>query len=195
MDINISDRFTARDVVDANSNYTPTGIIRLYDKDGNLIVEKHNMIVKTGRDLIYKCFLVNAFSSTFLAGNDVNFELQQRYSLSVNFSYIQEGSVKTTEGLTYEMIKNAESTTQNNDSVIVRKTLVPTVELDANELTLKLTASFNGSDTFTKFNQIYLTYGVENNNTIPQQLFSRVALDPVFIGADGTYTLKYTIYF
>ena len=52
MDINISDRFTARDVVDTNSNYTPTGIIRLYDKDGNLIVEKHNMIVKTGRDLI-----------------------------------------------------------------------------------------------------------------------------------------------
>lgn len=195
MDINISDRFTARDVVDANSNYTPTGIIRLYDKDGNLIVEKHNMIVKTGRDLIYKCFLVNAFSSAFLAGNDINFELQQRYSLSVNFSYIQEGSVKTTEGLTYEMIKNAESTTQTNDSVIIRKTLVPTVELDANELTLKLTASFNGSDTFTKFNQIYLTYGVENNNTIPQQLFSRVALDPVFIGADGTYTLKYTIYF
>ena len=187
--MNIIDTYKPSDDATIKKNScTPAGIIKIYDKDGNLVVEKHNMIVKSGRTLIFNSFLHKIFSSTELTAMGIKPLSDNQFDLKANFSYLAN-PIKTTESLTLDQIQVAEGASGDNN--VIRKELDPEITIDADALSIKLTASFAGTETFTKFNQIYLTY-VDGNIS---NLFSRVALDPVYIGSDGTYTLTYTIYF
>ena len=187
--MNIIDTYKPSDDATIKKNScTPAGIIRIYDKDGNLVIEKHNMIVKSGRKLIFNSFLQKIFSSTDLTTNGIAQLSDNQFDLKANFSYLAN-PIKTTESLTLDQIQVAEGASGDNN--VIRKELDPEITIDADSLSIKLTASFAGTETFTKFNQIYLTYVDSSTST----LFSRVALDPVYIGSDGTYTLTYTIYF
>ena len=56
--IDLSDNIKVTDKIHNNANRAPiTGVIRIYDKDGNLVKETHNMIVNGGRILLYGLFL------------------------------------------------------------------------------------------------------------------------------------------
>lgn len=169
----ISDSVSVND----NLGVSPIGIVRLYDNDGNLILETHNMVVKSGREIIFKLF------KHFVCGIDDTTDYNGE--ILVNFSYTSKG-VKTVSELTLSDIE-----TDSTNSISAS----PSITIDDTNLNIKFKVSVAGNNTFMKFNQIYLTYVKKDDTESNKTLFSRVAIDPVFIGSNGNYDLEYTLYF
>jgi len=187
MEINIKDLINIQDEM----VQTPKGIIRIYNEKGELIKECHNMVVKSGRKLLYELFKTYVLKNTKkqIDENDSTPVNISNATFKINFSYLKE-AIKTVSDLSLSDI----ATISGNDGVI--NTVVPTVEYDDTDLKVIFKTSITGNTDFKKFNQIYLSYTADDewddNNVI---LFSRVAMDPVFLGANGTYSIYYSIYF
>lgn len=177
-----------KEIKDKNSikdNCDFKGIVKLYDENGNLLMTTHNLIVFSGRKIIMDAFrkLLNlGDTSTITEGN----------SLYFNFGYTGN-SIITSSDLTYKDVKPSNSDSGFFYQVNVSDSSLPlTITEESNELCLSFTITITGSETFQKFDEIFLSYGTNDSD---QTLFSRVAMDPVFLGVNDTYSLKYSIYF
>ena len=170
----ISDSISVND----NLGVTPIGIVKLYDKSGKLILKTHNMVVKTGRLQLFNIFLKT------MCGNAKSDTEDYTGSMLVNFSYTGNG-IKTTPDLDINALKNG-----SEDGV----SAVPIIEYNDADLSATFKVNLSGNNSFKRFNQIYLTYAKDNDSSNPI-LFSRVAIDPVYIGSNGSYSLEYTLHF
>lgn len=201
--IYIDDKYTVRD--GASAPLRPKGIVKFYDDKGNILFENHNMVVESGRRLLFDMFMRIAIQKTDGSDQIANVvaSAKDEYSdngvgIKVNFSYLDD-VIKTNEKLTINEIRSKLETTNATSSI---KIIKPTIEANRNDLSITFKTTISGNESFTKFNQVYLTFvpfgdttTIETVNDDAAILFSRVALDPVYIGAEGTYTLFYTLYF
>lgn len=158
------------------------GIVSIYDKNHNLVSKNHNMIVMDGRK-----FLLNLFRiATNISITNIE-EYPQSCYLYFNFGYLGQGSPRTAYNLKYNMV------TGNNSTIHSERMLEANLINSENTLGLSFTATIKGSEEFQRFDEIFLSLKSDTDNT--DYLFSRVSMDPVFLGTDGEYTIQYNIYF
>lgn len=151
------------------------GHICIYDEQNNIILETHNNVVLSGRQLLYKLF-INAINKTTPKSTD----------FKINLSYLSD-PVETKNNLTYT---NINETASDIFSAAINNT---NYDSDVNNLSITFNVTINNTSesNITKFNQIYISYNTDGVET----LFSRAVIDPVYLGASASYTLKYTLYF
>lgn len=189
----INDPININDTFDSNPI---KGVVRIYDMDGNLVVEKHNMVVKTGRHLLYNLFKLYVIDNSTTRNTWSSADNKDKIaSMIMCFSYA-DNPIKTNQDLTLKQIEDNEKGSIKTE---------PSMDISADETELKITfkATINGSENFQKFNQIYFKYWYKEagstfesaSNAGDVSLFSRVAMDPVFLGSDGVYSIHYSLYF
>ena len=214
--IDLSDNIKVTDKVHNNANRAPiTGVIRIYDKDGNLVKETHNMIVNGGRILLYGLFLryglygdvsdesklTAKFPQTNITGlsnNQLTNPVIADFkcgTFGVHFGYTSE-TVKTVSSMNLDDVNEITSSTQDSYLDINDSSSGADVDFDVYELKVTFKSTIKGDTWFQKFNQIYLTYKLPAEGGEQQEyLFSRVVMDPVFLGEDGEYSIHYSLYF
>ena len=180
------------DNIQIDDDHKLKGIIRIYDKNQKLIAETHNMIVFSGRQLFFRLFCSGfAFFANSASASTNNLQLY------INFGYLGEARV-TEQNSTYnDFFNSAHSPIK---TILINESNCSIQGLDENAgqdstnttLALTITVSISGSSEFQKFDEIGLSFtdALSQNHV----LFSRAPMDPVFLGADGKYTLKYSIY-
>lgn len=159
------------------------GIVSIYDKNHNLVSKNHNMIVMDGRKFLLNLFKI-ATGISFTNSDEVN-DYPQSCNLYFNFGYLGQGSPRTAYNLTYSMV------TGNNSAIHSEKVSSAVLINSENTLGLSFTATIKGSEEFQRFDEIFLSLKTDTTD----YLFSRVSMDPVFLGTDGEYTIQYNIYF
>ena len=227
--LNISEKYTVSDEINtensSHSNPPIKGVISIYDKDGNLVKRVNNMVVSTGRYLLYGLFLNYALygdpattkamgvlpgTSFKLTKDETGVAQIEKFihsKFSINFSYVTE-TVKTSSDMLISDVKDIE--TNSRTYTLDSEDVTSGVSIEADPFDLKITfkSTIHGAQNFQKFNQIYLSYtlvetdanGVATDTNalagaVDDILFSRVIMDPVFIGADGEYSIYYSLYF
>lgn len=161
------------------------GIVSIYDKNHNLVSKNHNMIVMDGRKFLLNLFKIATGIST--TSKDVD-EYPKSCKLYFNFGYLGQGSPRTAYNLTYNMVTGITGSNSTIHSEIMSEANLINSE---NTLGLSFTATIKGSEKFQRFDEIFLSLKTDTTD----YLFSRVSMDPVFLGTDGEYTIQYNIYF
>ena len=171
----VEERVTVKDKV-----LNAKGIISIYDDKGNLIAEAHNMIVFSGIKLIF---------NLFLAGIGVNSD-QNDYTgtLYFNFGYIGDARITKLDSTYDDFFVSGNTNCTKIDTSEIDITMI-----DNTELSFTITKNLTGTSEFQQFDEIGLSY--TENGSPEQILFSRAAIDPVYLGVDGKYRMKYKIYF
>lgn len=63
----MSEKILLEDLVGIGDSVGPKGFVIITDKDGKIIVKKHNIILENGRNYIFEKFILNALSSSILS--------------------------------------------------------------------------------------------------------------------------------
>lgn|SRR5574344_385766 len=172
----------------------PVGIIRVYDSDGHLIKEVHNMVVFSGRKLLAALLAdkIKAAGQSSASNISAIINNSNNFNFAINFSYTTSGDFATAEKTSYADVKN--------DNVVYSKSLKNSADcvfdVGADDIRLIITVTLSEDETFKKFNQVYLTYtdsNIDLSNNVA--LFSRASLSPVYLSASETYSIEYTLYF
>lgn len=191
----INDSYSVDDL-----GYSPKGFVRFYDNNGQVIFEKHNMIVNTGRKLIFDMFCKQFGLTTSNSTDPTGFN-----NLYIVLSQDSTGSQTIATTRYNDIASNEEKYPDSNDKI--SKTIAVnasdingyTIDVDTRTITFKISISVDDdlllNHEFFKFNQIYVYYTNSNNSDANRTLFSRVAMDPVFLSQGTTYELEYTYYF
>lgn len=215
-DLIISDSMSISDNLESKTNTSNSpikGVIKIYDKEGNLIKTVHNMVVNGGRYLLYALFLnyglygsheetekSKIVPNTAIA---VGTNPDQQIVLptltgsifTINFSYTTD-TIKTTNTLNFDNVVNISTNHKSYELNVNDTESGVSIDVDPYEFKVTFKSTVHGSTEFKQFNQIYLSYKIPNQDGGRTNfLFSRVIMDPVYLGADGEYSIHYSLFF
>lgn len=143
-----------------------TGIVTILDENGNIVVENHNLIVKSGRKLM----------ATALSGG-VAFNIK---------------NLQIVYGLT-DKLSVSPNATLSDDSY---NTITPTVAESDDGLSVKFTVQLNhtsnGSNSTSKLTFNYIGLATTGDTPV---LFSKSIFNTVILPPSRTMEINYTIYF
>lgn len=165
MDINLRDYFKIDD-----SHSKIRGFLIAKDEDGNILVKKENMIVKSGRALIFNAIT----GGNELDLKDVKAKISEDYKLTTSDMIASD---MNTDDLCAD--------SKNNYSWPV------SVNLNSTDLILECTFSVEGFNKNYNANSLGLFYGEGDNET----LFSRVVFNTIGLSTNRKVTFHYYIYF
>ncbi len=173
---------------------SPIGVVVIRDGAGNVIGETHNMVVLDGQRLLLQLLIgklaatanKNGIAPPTKVGSYDGTAIDDSASVSMKLGFAYEQNPQTTEeSMDYA---SCGEITKIDDTDIE-------YSLDATGVcaTFKavLTAQDSGGE-INRFNEIFLTYAAGSESSY---LFSRAIVDPVFLGAETSYSLEYTLYF
>lgn len=157
------------------------GVVKILDDNGNVIAKRENIVVIDGRKIIFDLFYRLITTST---ETDVT---ESGKIFSINFNYL------TTPILSNPSLQYDQVTPNGTSSDLISADLTRTnIVKNDNDLCLEITYTLT-SESGTKFNNLFLTY--RSGSLSENKLFSRVAIDDVFLSAGAAYTIQYNIYF
>jgi len=176
------------------NQYSLTGLVKIYDAETNeLVYETHNMIVESGRKLILKAIFNKSaldpakFKKYYETNNEALTTPNMAYSnIQSNVSETM-AAIATTSGSTVTY----NQTTVTTPGSATQTTYTDTVNENGicMEMHFKIAKATNVMEPVTAIGLLYNTSG--SNYT----LFSRAAIDPVFMRPDRVYICHYTLYF
>ena len=172
----------------------------ILEKDGKIVAKGHNTIVDTGRQFLFDVFTSNILgntSSTYYSEGNKYFlyRLYAGKQLTVNPITL---SNTTWEDINNEVIqKNKDQADENFYREFNSNTLGNT-EITFTEKEICLSLSFTGQANAQCISTFFITFTSGTDNTEKeknQTLFSRFVIDPIYLVAGSTYSLKYYIAF
>lgn len=180
------------DVVSFTDSIGPKGFIILKNlKTGEILVKKHNMIVKNGRKYLFDIFMEKQPANS---DGGINYEgaitdSLKDYKLNkLKFGYGINETV-------YESTELGSPLESGSGSIIIsEQTGTPISDSSYFKIEYTFKFKFNSSEAAaTTISELGLFLTL--NNTTPDIMFSRVTFDPVPINANTEFELKYYVYF
>lgn len=190
--IEIKEAVDVRDAIPGMAAPAPVkGMIRLYDKDGNLVREVHNTIVQTGREFLFHRFLGSNTMETGKTISSYATATLKNDRSSDKFGYLHFGFATTpqmtTQDLDYGSVIGNDLYSGN------KKYPITNVTFDQSALKVTISQSVSSANGLMKFNEIFITTVSSDGTT--ETLFSRALIDPLYIGEDTVYDMSYSFYF
>lgn len=181
----------------SDSTFGPKGFVIITDKDGKILVKKHNMIVKDGKDYIFATVINKIF-------NGIGFNKVDNYDstmLDYSITEIRFGCSTNETEFTRSYGEDSESIHLLHE---VSEDGVPSYHhpLSASEITIGTSdnhpyivinkeLTFNSSVNIDNVSELELIM----SNGEDKKLFSRIKFDIIPISAGSEFTIEYYIYF
>ena len=179
----------------------PVGLVEIVDcESGECVYKTHNMIVDTGRQLILNA-LFKSGGEILKQANFIKYAEKNNQTIttpefvyindkvnSSNVPYSVRESNILTDGIQNTSINTTTAITGPNETTYTDK-------LDAENIKIELhfkIAYEKGNATYLPITSIGLLYKKDDGTKV---LFSRAAIDPVYMRYGRTYIVHYTIYF
>lgn len=165
-----------------------TGTYILKSDDGNIVCHGHNLVVNSGRKLLYNYIKNNL--------KELNFRFY--------FGKHLQSSFTTTNNTTYDDIKNSiiyngtDSTgnTTPDDNFCYSLTDNTNIKFNDKNLSMTIQCVTTGSTASVTISEGFLTYASKDENgKQTEKLFSRFQFDPQYLTAGVEYSIEYTIHF
>lgn len=197
------------DDFEINDSTGPKGFVIIKDaKTGRILIKKHNMIVKTGKEFLLNFLLKNSCASDDLGITDL--KDYDGYRLS-NYAF-GTGTAETTYDFDIDDFNNGDINTLNYKELVTvgtnsngntenMKFIQDNDSSDSPVLSnhpyLKFTFSEVGDNSLDDVSELglFLTKQDIENDIVDYKLFSRIVFDPIPYGANNEFKVSYYIYF
>lgn len=151
------------------------GHVIIKNENGEIIVDKDNMILNYGSEILYKLFLSNICKQT---GNDVDGILK--------IAFLTSGAVSANDSDTIDLnnVKNAKILKIGDDNT--------RIEPNIKDYSIKFCIQLKTDGSEFSFNSLGL---VLEENSI-SKLFTRIAFDNTYLSAENSsFNIDYYLYF
>lgn len=181
------------DIVSFTDSIGPKGFIILKNlKTGEILVKKHNMIVKNGRKYLFDIFMDKQSTSN----DGINYEIAtgdgnlKNYKLNkLQFGHGINETIYESTGLENPLKSESEGI------IVSGQTGKPVSESSYFKIEYTFKFEFNSSEAAaTTISELGL-FLTSDETTAEDKMFSRVTFDPVPINANTEFELKYYVYF
>ena len=181
----------------SDSTFGPKGFVIITDKDGKILVKKHNMIVKDGKDYIFATAINKIFSN--IGFNNVG---------NYNSTMLDYSITEMRFGCSTNETEFTRSYSSDNESIHLLNEVsedgVPVYHhpLSASDITVGTSDNhpyivinkelvFNSNVNIDNVSELELIM----SNGKDKKLFSRIKFDIIPISANSEFTIEYYIYF
>lgn len=182
-------------------SFQPKGFVIITDSNsGRVLVKKHNMIVKDGKDFIFACVINNIFNTTIT-------DLPEAYkndNLTYHITEMRFG--RTTGDTEFNRTYSDEQPSEHlrGNAGNIEETPIYHHNLDAENIAvgtsnnhpyIKISKdlSFSNSTNIDNISELELI--MTNSNRDSKRLFSRIKFDVIPISAGSEFSIEYYIYF
>lgn len=173
-----------------DSGFNPKGYVIIKDKDGNVLVKKHNMIVKDGKDFIFGAFFNAAFNQNPSPSgyNDLVGNLPKYKLTKLRFGNHDHETTFT------QNYGSKDSRHLPEDDILVNDILIGTTD---NHPYVKISKniSFDATYDINSVSELELILVPVEDASLQPKLFSRIKFDVIPITAGIEFSLEYYIYF